>query len=304
MSMGPHTVNGIRRTRTFHYFWCQTCRRTLRFTSINPHENFCPYCFDVLNHELDISRPRHVHDLTEPYQGSRLLDSLALMLHPSIRRRYPEFNRRIRWESEGANAPWITLQFLDPPLSQRLPMTAPPHTVVPGDFEVGRNDNFDDAAAVFAQDMADIDRPGPPPAPDSAIEILPIVMITQEHLIKDTHCPVCKDEFEVGAEVRELPCKHLYHSDCIIPWLNMHNSCPVCRSAVHDGFEDHLQQENGQSFGLEDVVNSMNWLRNQFLSLWPVRAFSDWTQRYLDFLDDRVSSSRGASSRWRSLFFL
>ncbi|KAF2293773.1 hypothetical protein GH714_004613 [Hevea brasiliensis] len=247
MSMGPHTVNGIRRTRTFHYFWCQTCRRTLRFTSINPHENFCPYCFDVLNHELDISRPRHVHNLTEPYQGSRLLDSLALMLHPSIRRRYPEFNRRIRWESEGANAPWITLQFLDPPLSQRLPMTAPPHTVVPGDVEVGRNENFDDAAAVFAQDMADIDRPGPPPAPASAIEILPIAKITQEHLIKDTHCPVCKDEFE---------------------------------------------QENGQSFGLEDVVNSMNWLRNQFLSLWPVRAFSDWTQRYLDFLDDRVSSSR------------
>lgn len=42
-------------------------------------------------------------------------------------------------------------------------------------------------------------------------------------------CAVCTDNFEVSQEVVALPCAHSYHTDCILPWLKMNGTCPVCR---------------------------------------------------------------------------
>lgn len=45
-------------------------------------------------------------------------------------------------------------------------------------------------------------------------------------------CAICKDDLPLAAAARRLPCGHLYHSDCIVQWLEMRNSCPVCRSCL------------------------------------------------------------------------
>ncbi|URE38999.1 Zinc finger, C3HC4 type (RING finger) [Musa troglodytarum] len=52
------------------------------------------------------------------------------------------------------------------------------------------------------------DRHGPPPASQSSIHAMPTIKINQKHLHGDSHCPVCKERFEIGSEAREMPCKH------------------------------------------------------------------------------------------------
>ncbi|KAJ1388536.1 Zinc finger, RING-type [Sesbania bispinosa] len=71
---------------------------------------------------------------------------------------------------------------------------------------------------------------GRPPASVSVVQNLPSVVVTQEDVDKNNAlCAVCKDEFGVGEEVKQLPCSHRYHGDCIVPWLGIRNTCPVCR---------------------------------------------------------------------------
>ena len=70
----------------------------------------------------------------------------------------------------------------------------------------------------------DPSRQGTPPARKEAVAALPTVRVREAFT-----CPVCLDEVAAGGEALEMPCKHRFHDPCIVPWLEMHSSCPVCR---------------------------------------------------------------------------
>ncbi|XP_010525198.1 PREDICTED: RING-H2 finger protein ATL43 [Tarenaya hassleriana] len=48
-------------------------------------------------------------------------------------------------------------------------------------------------------------------------------------------CTVCLEDFEPKETVMITPCKHMFHEDCIVPWLKSKGQCPVCRSVVCEG---------------------------------------------------------------------
>lgn len=45
-------------------------------------------------------------------------------------------------------------------------------------------------------------------------------------------CTVCHTEFEAEGEVLQLPCEHCFHEGCILPWLELHHTCPICRAEL------------------------------------------------------------------------
>lgn len=97
---------------------------------------------------------------------------------------------------------------------------------------------------LLLQHLAENDpsRYGTPPAKKEAVEALPSVKIEEFPLA----CSVCLDEFEIGSEAKLMPCKHKFHGKCIVPWLDLHSSCPVCRFELP---ANESKDSNGESSG-------------------------------------------------------
>ncbi|KAL1531443.1 RING-type E3 ubiquitin transferase [Salvia divinorum] len=45
-------------------------------------------------------------------------------------------------------------------------------------------------------------------------------------------CVICCAEFKNGDKVITLACKHVFHSKCIIKWLEVKKHCPLCQREV------------------------------------------------------------------------
>ncbi|KAE8731247.1 YbaK/aminoacyl-tRNA synthetase-associated domain-containing protein isoform 1 [Hibiscus syriacus] len=209
--------------------------------------------------EMEITRPRMVVD---PSPEARLLEALYLLMDPKL------FNHGNSDNQEPRGRPWFRrrnnlLDYGDEilprerlrrhsshsfdetddreqePESLRLPRTW--ITVRPaGPFGLGKGDPtlphenharpgldprnffFGPGLNELIEQLTQDDRPGVSPfQSQQSMRFRPF-----------SQCPLCKKDFKVGAEARELPCNHIYHSDCIVPWLRLHNSCPVCRNEL------------------------------------------------------------------------
>ena len=100
----------------------------------------------------------------------------------------------------------------------------------PGDYVWGQ-DGLD---AIVTQLLNQLDGTGPPPLPRKQIDEIPTTSVTQSHVDSKLQCSVCWEDFKLSEPVKQLPCQHLYHAPCIVPWLELHGTCPICRQSLGD----------------------------------------------------------------------
>ncbi|BES95047.1 RING [Nesidiocoris tenuis] len=117
----------------------------------------------------------------------------------------------------------------------------------PGDYAWGR-EGLD---AIVTQLLNQIDTTGPPPLAKDKINEIPTVVISKEQVDINLQCSVCWEDFKIDEQVRKLPCEHVYHENCIIPWLELHGTCPICRKTLSD------DQRTDDSEGANGEVNSL-----------------------------------------------
>lgn len=91
---------------------------------------------------------------------------------------------------------------------------------------------------------------------------LPIEMIEKVRRMKmgksGQDCSVCYNGFKkgtkstiysseinilLGEKIRKLPCKHIFHDTCILPWLDSNITCPNCRFNLLEFFSENSDGE-------------------------------------------------------------
>ncbi|KAK9149525.1 hypothetical protein Scep_008282 [Stephania cephalantha] len=63
---------------------------------------------------------------------------------------------------------------------------------------------------------------------------------------EDAVCCICLAKYADNDELRELPCAHFFHMECVDKWLKINALCPLCKAEVGDSSE-----------GLTAAVNSL-----------------------------------------------
>ncbi|GLJ07931.1 hypothetical protein SUGI_0077720 [Cryptomeria japonica] len=72
------------------------------------------------------------------------------------------------------------------------------------------------------------------PADKEAVEALLKLTISGNSINEESHCSICTEAFQSGEDALQMPChqSHMFHSHCLLPWLERRNTCQICRALL------------------------------------------------------------------------
>nr|XP_040566725.1 E3 ubiquitin-protein ligase RNF115-like [Lepeophtheirus salmonis] len=221
------SAEGVSETlRSINYYFCHHCSTHFTLNSI-PNDDttaVCPRCHMGFIEELPDPPPAST--LNSPQDFLETINVLAE--RPSRGSQdaplafigFPNFMQgltNILSNFDGARGQQIHLIQPNPGMTMHSN---------PGDYVFGGGGIDAIVTQILNQPL---DGVGPPPLDKELIKEIPTVKISREQVGSSLQCAVCWEDFVLDEPVRELKCDHFFHEQCIIPWLELHGTCPVCR---------------------------------------------------------------------------
>ncbi len=245
VSSSSSSNSNIYTTSSTKKYWCHICKKEFSKIYIENIEIQCTYCGNTFCEELQNEDPLSENHPShfQPY------DSTYNNLNNNINR-----NNQIDLlnilHSNNNTRPRTTSSLLDMIIQ----------------YVSSRNYYEENLENIINQIMMnDTNKYGNPPASKKSIEKLEKIIINDEKLksfgIENT-CAVCKDEFVIGQECLLMPCQHHFHKDCLLPWLNERNSCPVCRFELPTDDEDFENRKKNRLNNNNNSNNNVNVITN------------------------------------------
>ena len=96
---------------------------------------------------------------------------------------------------------------------------------------------------------------GNPPASERAINNLKKIEINKDNIktFNEETCNVCLDSYVEGQTSIKLDCGHCFHDKCIIQWLKMRNTCPVCRHELESNDPNYEKRKHSHRETLRNI---------------------------------------------------
>ncbi|XP_072938508.1 E3 ubiquitin-protein ligase Iruka-like isoform X2 [Epargyreus clarus] len=195
-------------------FFCYTCDTEL--VDVMP-DFTCPFCTGGFVEQIEYSTDGLSGDSFSDADMSNIEDMSNLDesdMHPIVPAVFNDLaflmtGGRLRTNTITAGAPFVFVG-------------------APGDYVFG-GEGLD---AVVTHLRGQLENAGPPPLPREPLAALPDEPVTEEQAAANTICSICWDNFVLGETVCRLECEHVFHSNCIRPWLRLHATCPICRRSL------------------------------------------------------------------------
>ena len=73
--------------------------------------------------------------------------------------------------------------------------------------------------------------------------------------IKEKKCPICLLKYKGSDIIKEFPCNHIYHKNCILKWLKKSNICQLCKYDITNDVYKISDDKNNDDEEEEDEEN-------------------------------------------------